>query len=73
MPLPADTLRDLILAAIPDAMVEIHDLAGDNDHYHAIVISPSFAGRSRVDQHRMVMAAIKDTNLHALSIETRVA
>ena len=71
MPLPADTLRDLIASVIPVAVVEIHDIAGDNDHYRVVVTAAVFAGQSRIDQHRMVQAAVKDVDIHALSIETR--
>ena len=63
----------MILAAFPDALVEIKDLAGDGDHYAAKVISPSFAGMNRVRQHQAVYAALKGkmgTELHALQLET---
>ena len=75
MPMPAAEIEQMILAAFPDAAVEIRDLAGDGDHYAARVISPSFAGMSRVRQHQAVYAALKGkmgTELHALQLETLV-
>lgn len=75
MPMAADQIEAMILAAFPDAVVEIRDLAGDGDHYAARVISPSFAGMNRVRQHQAVYAALKGkmgTELHALQLETSV-
>ncbi len=75
MAMPANEIEALILAAFPDAAVEIRDLAGDGDHYAARVISASFAGMSRVRQHQAVYAALKGkmgTDLHALQLETAV-
>ena len=71
----SDEIEAMILAAFPDAVVEIRDLAGDGDHYAARVISPSFAGMNRVRQHQAVYAALKGkmgTDLHALQLETLV-
>ena len=73
MPMRADEIETMILAAFPDAVVEINDLAGDGDHYAARVISPSFAGMNRVRQHQAVYAALKGkmgNELHALQLET---
>jgi stress-induced morphogen len=75
MPMPAQEIEAMILAAIPDARVEIRDLAGDGDHYAARVISQSFAGMNRVRQHQAVYAALKGKmggELHALQLETAV-
>ena len=75
MAMPADEIEAMILAAFPDAVVEIRDLAGDGDHYAARVISPAFAGMNRVRQHQAVYAALKGkmgTDLHALQLETLV-
>jgi stress-induced morphogen len=75
MPMPAEEIQAMILAAIPDARVEIRDLAGDGDHYAARVISQSFAGMNRVRQHQAVYAALKGKmggELHALQLETAV-
>ena len=71
----SDEIEAMIIAAFPDAVVEIRDLAGDGDHYAARVISPSFAGMNRVRQHQAVYAALKGkmgTDLHALQLETAV-
>lgn len=75
MAMAADDIQTMIRAAIPDAVVEIRDLAGDGDHYAARVISPSFAGMSRVRQHQMVYKALggrMGEELHALQLETAV-
>ena len=75
MPMPPDQIIALIRAALPDAEVSLDDLAGDGDHYAAHVISPSFRGLSRIQQHRMVFAALQGkagTELHALAIHTAV-
>ncbi len=71
----ANEIEALIRGAIPDAMVEIRDLAGDGDHYAARVVSASFAGMSRVRQHQAVYAALggrMGDELHALQLETAV-
>ena len=73
MPMRAEEIEAMILAAIPDARVEIRDLAGDGDHYAAKVVSKDFAGMSRVRQHQAVYAALKGKmggELHALQLET---
>lgn len=75
MGMSAHEIETMVRAAIPDARVELTDLAGDNDHYSIIVTSLSFAGKSRVAQHQMVFAALQGgmgTKLHALSVTTRV-
>ena len=74
MPMPADDIIALIKTGIPDAEVEMTDLAGDNDHWKAVVVSAAFAGKTRVQQHQMVYAAIGSKmggELHALALETR--
>lgn len=74
MPMKADDIATLIKEGIEDAEVEIIDLAGDGDHYKAVVISPVFAGMSRVKQHQLVYASLKGRmggELHALALETR--
>ena len=73
MAMAASDIEAMIVAAIPDARVEIRDLAGDGDHYAARVVSGSFAGISRVKQHQAVYAALKGKmggELHALQLET---
>lgn len=74
MAMTADEIIALITAHIPGATVEIIDLAGDGDHYKAIVTASQFAGLSRVRQHQMVYAALGDKmggTLHALALETK--
>lgn len=74
MPMAADDIETMIKTALPDAQVEITDLAGDGDHYKAVVISAAFKGKSRVQQHQMVYAALQGNMggvLHALALETR--
>ena len=75
MPMAGADIEAAILAAIPDAVVELTDLAGDNDHWAVKVTSPAFAGKSRVMQHKMVYAAIGEKmggELHALQVSTVV-
>jgi len=75
MPMAADEIEALIRAGIPDARVEITDLAGDGDHYAARVTSESFRGKSRLQQQRAVYAAIGERMggvLHALQLTTAV-
>jgi stress-induced morphogen len=68
-----DELRDLIEAALPGADVDVIDERG-GDHLRAVVRAPQFAGLSRIDQHRMVKAAVQermdDGSIHALSVKT---
>ena len=73
MPMPAQEIERLIKAAIPDAVVTITDLAGDGDHYSARVVSRTFAGLPRVQQHQRVYAALGGRmggELHALQLQT---
>jgi stress-induced morphogen len=73
MAMDAKDIERLIKAGIPDAEVTIRDLAGDGDHYAATVISASFRGKSRVQQHQLVYAALKAEmggKLHALALQT---
>ena len=75
MAMEAAEIESLIKAALPDAEVHIEDLAGDGDHYSANVISASFAGKTRVQQHQMVYAALQGRmggELHALALQTSV-
>ena len=63
----------MIRAALPDATIEIRDLAGDGDHYAAHVVSSAFAGKSRVQQHKLVYDALGGRmggELHALQLTT---
>jgi stress-induced morphogen len=73
MAMDAREIERLIRESIPDAQVEIRDLAGDGDHYAATVVAESFRGKSRVQQHQMVYAALKGSMgeaLHALALQT---
>lgn len=73
MPMAAADIERMIKDALPDAKVEIKDLAGDGDHYAATVVSEAFRGKSRVQQHQLVYAALKGKmggELHALALET---
>ena len=73
MAMPAAEIEALIKAALPDAQVTIEDLAGDGDHYSARVVSAAFAGKSRVQQHKMVYEALGGRmggELHALQVVT---
>ena len=73
MAMPAAEIERLILAALPDARVEITDLAGDGDHYSASVVSSAFRGKSRVQQHQMVYQTLRGrmgNELHALALQT---
>jgi len=73
MAMDAREIEALIKAALPDARVEIRDLAGDGDHYAAVVVSAAFTGKSRVQQHQLVYEALKGSmggQLHALALQT---
>jgi stress-induced morphogen len=73
MAMPSSEIEALIKAALPDAKVTIDDLAGDGDHYAATVISETFRGKSRVQQHQIVYAALRGRmggELHALALQT---
>ena len=73
MPMAADEIEAMIRVAIPDAEIEITDLAGDGDHYAARVTSGAFRGLSRIKQHQAVYAALGGRMggvLHALQLTT---
>jgi stress-induced morphogen len=73
MAMDAAQIEQLIKEALPDAEVRIEDLRGDGDHYSAQVRSAAFVGKSRVQQHQMVYAALKGRmggELHALALQT---
>ena len=64
----------LIKEALPDASVEIQDLAGDGNHYSATIISSQFSGKSKIEQHKMVYSSLKGkmgNQLHALALKTK--
>jgi len=70
-------IEAMIAAALPGAEVEVIDETGAGDHLRATVTAPQFAGLSRIDQHRLVKAAVRerfeDGTIHALSVKTRMA
>ena len=73
MALDAATIEKLIKDGLPDARVTIEDLRGDGDHYAALVVSPAFKGKTRIQQHQMVYAALQGrmgNELHALALQT---
>jgi len=70
----ADAIAAKIRASIPDAQVELKDLTGTEDHWQATVISAAFSGRSLIERHRMVMAALAEEMkgpIHALTLDTK--
>ena len=74
MHLPLNDIKKLITESIPDASIEIKDLAGDNNHYSAVIKSSIFKGMSKIDQHKAVYKALKGkmgNELHAFSIQTK--
>ena len=75
MAMDAGEIERMIQEALPGAVVEIKDLAGDGDHYAATVTAEAFRGKSRVQQHQMVYAALGGRMggvLHALALTTGV-
>jgi len=73
MAMAASEIEALIKTALPDAHVTVEDLAGDGDHYAASVVSEAFRGKSRVQQHQIVYAALRGRmggELHALALQT---
>ncbi|WP_066524899.1 BolA/IbaG family iron-sulfur metabolism protein [Erythrobacter sp. CCH5-A1] len=75
MPMTAREITEAITAALPGALVELRDLAGDDDHWAATVTAPQFAGLSRVAQHKLVYNALGGRMggvLHALQVTTVV-
>jgi stress-induced morphogen len=73
MAMSASEIERLIKEALPDAKIDIRDLAGDGDHYAANVVSAAFKGKTRVQQHQMVYNALKGGmggQLHALALQT---
>ena len=67
-------VETLIKEALPDAIIDIQDLAGDSNHYSATIISSKFSGKSKIEQHKMVYNSLKGkmgNELHALAIKTK--
>ena len=77
MPVDLQELQGMIEAALPGAAVEVTDEDGGGQHLRAVVAAPQFEGLSRIEQHRLVKAAVKerfdDGSIHALSVKTSVA
>jgi len=70
----AETIVARIREALPDARVELRDLTGTEDHWHATVISSGFAGKSLIERHRLVMAALAEEMkgpIHALTLDVK--
>ena len=67
-------IENLIREALPDATIDIQDLAGDGNHYSATIVSSQFYGKSKIEQHKMVYNSLKGkmgNELHALAIKTK--
>ena len=74
MAMNLNEIKSLIKEAMPDAIVEIQDLAGDGNHYSATITSSQFSGKSKIEQHKMVYNSLKGrmgNELHALAIKTK--
>ena len=73
MPVDAQIIEEALFCAFPDAQIQIEDLRGDENYYVVYIVSPVFEGKNRIDQHKMVYAALKsltNADLHALSLQT---
>jgi len=74
VPADLDELKGMIEAALPGAEAEVTDETGTGDHIRAVVVATQFEGLSRIDQHRLVKAAVRerfdDGTIHALSVKT---
>jgi len=67
-------IEKYIKEALPDALIEIQDLAGDGNHYSATITSAKFSGKTKIEQHKMVYESLKGkmgNELHALAIKTK--
>ena len=74
MPLTMNEIKELIVLSIPDADVELQDLAGDNNHFSATITSSKFKGLSKIEQHKLVYKSLKGkmgNELHALALNTK--
>ncbi|HXN32510.1 MAG TPA: BolA family transcriptional regulator [Polyangiaceae bacterium] len=75
MPSP-DSIKSRLLAAFPNATVEVTDLTGTQDHFQALVVTNAFEGKSRVEQHQLVYSALGELmkgDIHALALTTRAS
>ncbi len=69
-----EKLREVLLAGLPGATVEVTDLTGTQDHFQAVIVAPQFRGKSRVQQHQLVYGVLGDrmkAEIHALALQTR--
>ena len=71
MAITISELERIITLSFPNAKIEIHDLAGDDDHYSLKLTSECFIGKTKIEQHRMVYRALKGYSIHALQLETK--
>ena len=74
MGLKLEEIKNLIKEAMPDAEISIQDLAGDDNHYSAIIKSKLFVGKTKIEQHKLVYKALKGkmgNELHALALNTK--
>ena len=72
-PITAEEIESMILTALPDARIQVQDTTGGGDHYEAIIVSPAFVGKTRVNRHRMIYGALQDAmkeRIHALALIT---
>ena len=73
MAMNLNEIKNLIKEAIPDAVIDIQDLAGDGNHYSATIISSLFKGKNKIEQHKIVYNSLKGkmgNELHALALNT---
>ena len=69
-----DRIREMLVAALPGADVDVKDLTGTKDHFQATVVAPQFQGKSLIEQHQMVYRALGErmkADIHALALTTR--
>ena len=74
MAIKQEEIEQLLKEGFPDADIQIQDLAGDDNHFSAKIVSSAFKGKSRVQQHQMVYSSLKGkmgTDLHALALTTK--
>ena len=78
MPISAEKIRELLEKKFPQADIEIVDTAGDSNHYSATITAQEFKGKSRIEQHKLVYAALEGAMdgskgiLHALALQTKI-
>lgn len=70
MPVSKIDLENALKKKIPGAQIACRALAGDKDHWGVSIVDPVFAGRTRIQQHKMVQEAVGEHDIHALSIKT---